>query len=89
MKRTLVIATTSYAGMGPYVSEIVNLFSAKDNIFYFFQDYEDGFFRKNIKEELYPKSCFFKKNNRHFHFDQTRLYNRINDFVYYSIHFVS
>ena len=63
MKRTLVIATTSYAGMGPYVSEIVNLFSAKDNIFYFFQDYEDGFFRKNIKEELYPKSCFFKKNN--------------------------
>ena len=63
MKRTLIVATTSYAGMGPYVSEIVNLFSVKDDIFYFFQDYEDGFFRKNIKEELHPKSCFFKKSN--------------------------
>lgn len=63
MKRTLIVATTSYAGMGPYVSEIANLFTAKDNVFFIFRDYEDDFFRKNIKEELHQKSVFFKKAN--------------------------
>ena len=63
MKRTLIVATTSYAGMGPYVSEIVNTFSPKDDIYYFFHDYEDDFFKKNIKKELHSKSVFHKESN--------------------------
>ena len=52
MKRTLIVATTSYAGMGPYVSEIVNTFSPEDDVFFFFHDYEDEFFKK--------KNCMIK-----------------------------
>lgn len=63
MKRTLIVATTSYAGMGPYVSEIVNNFNIDDDIYYFFHDYEDDFFFKNIKKELHTKSFFYKRAN--------------------------
>ena len=63
MKRTLIVATTSYAGMGPYVSEIVNTFSPEDDVYFFFHDYEDDFFRKNIKKELHEKSVFYKQSN--------------------------
>ena len=63
MKRTLIVATTSYAGMGPYVSEIVNTFSLQDDVWYFFHDYEDDFFKKNVKKELHGKSVFYKQAN--------------------------
>lgn len=63
MKRTLIVATTSYAGMGPYVSEIVNTFSPEDDVFFFFHDYEDEFFKKNVKKELHGKSVFYKQAN--------------------------
>lgn len=63
MKRVLIVATTSYAGMGPYVSEIVNTFSSIDNIYYFFHDYEDNFFLKNVKEELHLRSTFYRLAN--------------------------
>lgn len=63
MKRTLIVATTSYAGMGAYVSEIVNTFSPEDDVCYFFHDYEDDFFKKNIKIELHNKSVFYKQAN--------------------------
>lgn len=63
MKRTLIVATTSYAGMGPYVSEIVNTFSPQDDVYFFFHDYEDDFFRKNVKKELHGKSVFYREAN--------------------------
>lgn len=63
MKRTLIVATTSYAGMGPYVSEIVNTFSTQDDVYFFFHDYEDDFFRKNVKKELHGKSVFYREAN--------------------------
>ena len=63
MKRTLIVASTSYAGMGPYVTEIVNTFSSNEDVYFFFHDYEDDFFKKNVKEELHKKSVFFKKAN--------------------------
>lgn len=66
MKRTLIVATTSYAGMGPYVTEIVNTFFPEDDVWYFFHDYEDGFFKKNVKEELHGKSVFYKQANSSF-----------------------
>lgn len=63
MKNVLIVATTSYAGMGPYVTEIINSFYMSDNIHYFFRDYEDNFFKKNIKQELQAKSTFYKLSN--------------------------
>lgn len=63
MKRTLIVATTSYAGMGPYVSEIVNTFSPEDDVYFFFHDYEDDFFKKNVKKELHGKSVFYRQAN--------------------------
>ena len=63
MKRTLIVATTSYAGMGPYVSEIVNTFSPQEDVYFFFHDYEDDFFKKNVKKDLHGKSVFYKEAN--------------------------
>lgn len=63
MNRTLIVATTSYAGMGPYVSKIVNSFHPQDDVYFFFVDYENNFFRKNIKEELWAKSRFYSYPN--------------------------
>lgn len=63
MKRTLIVATTSYAGMGPYVSEIVNVFSPTDDVFFFFHDYEDDYFKKNVNADLHENSVFIKQAN--------------------------
>ena len=63
-KNILIVATTSYAGMGPYVSEIVNLFKEEDeNIYFFFRDFDDDYFLKNIKKELRGHSYFYKRSN--------------------------
>ena len=59
----LLIATTSYAGMGPYVTEIVNSFSPDDPLYFFFLDYEDLFFQRNVKKELHSKSVFRVRAN--------------------------
>ena len=59
MKRTLIVATTSYAGMGPYVSEIVNTFSPEDDVYFLLYDYEDNFFQINIKNELKSHCTFW------------------------------
>ena len=63
MKRTLIVATTSYAGMGPYVSEIVNTFSSQENEKKYINENEEDFFKKNVKQELHEKSVFFKHAN--------------------------
>lgn len=63
MDKILIVATTSYAGMGPYVSEIVNDFLPEDNVYFLFRDYEDEFFYRNIKKELHSKSTFVKIPN--------------------------
>ena len=63
MGNILIVATTSYAGMGPYVSEIVNTFSDQEPVYFLFHDYEDNFFRKNIKESLHHNSLFVRQSN--------------------------
>ena len=65
MNNVLIVANTSYAGMGPYVSEIVNDFLPDDNVYFLFRDYDDDFFYKNIKKDLRPKSTFVKISNTH------------------------
>jgi hypothetical protein len=34
-----------------------------DDVYYFFHDYDDLFFRKNVKEELHSRSTFYKLAN--------------------------
>jgi len=63
MKKILIVAATSYAGMGPYVSEIVNTFNSTDGVYFLFRDYEDDFFYKNVKKELHPYCRFIKQAN--------------------------
>lgn len=63
MGNTLIVATTSYAGMGPYVANIVNCFNPDDPIYYFFCDYQDCFFKHNIKQSLHEKSFFISIPN--------------------------
>lgn len=63
MNNILIVATTSYAGMGPYVTGIVNTFSEADNVYFLFHDYEDDFFQKNVKESLLANSYFYKRKN--------------------------
>lgn len=63
MRNVLIIATTSYAGMGPYVSEIVNTFNADDGVCFLFRDYTDNFFYNNVKKELHPLCTFCKQAN--------------------------
>ena len=74
MKRVLIVATTSYAGMGPYVSGIVNTFLPNDDVYYFFHDYVDLFFRKNVKEELHSRSTFYKLANS--------IWNKLYDLIF-------
>lgn len=56
--RILIYGSMSFAGMGPYVSEIINTFSPDDDITYMLFDIEDHFFAKNIKPELKPQCKF-------------------------------
>lgn len=63
MKRTLIVATTSYAGMGPYVACIINNFIPKDDVHFFFCEYKESFFKLNIKKELHSHSTFFSAPN--------------------------
>lgn len=52
--KVLLIATTSFAGMGPYVASVVNSFNADDNVRFFLVEREDRYFSKNIRPDLKP-----------------------------------
>lgn len=52
---TLLLATTSYAGMGPYVASIVNSFDATDNVYFYLIEDNRRYYSNNIKKELLPK----------------------------------
>lgn len=76
MNNILIVATTSYAGMGPYVSEIVNTFLPTDNIYFFFHDYEDDFYKRNVKKELHKRSTFYKEANSSFNKLKNLFFNK-------------
>lgn len=61
----LLISTSSYAGMGPYASEIINsLESSEENKFYsFLLEDERMYFSKNLKEEALCNSTIIKREN--------------------------
>lgn len=63
MNKTLIIATCSYAGMGPYASEIVNSFNENDSVYFFLVDDERHSFLKNIDERLKHKCKIVYRRN--------------------------
>lgn len=54
-QNTLIIALSSYAGMGPYVATIVNSFEPKDPVWFVLGEDERHYYTKNIKKELRDK----------------------------------
>lgn len=60
--RTLLLATTSYAGMGPYVASIVNSFAPDDNVYFFLVEDNRHYYSKNIKPELKRKCCIIHEH---------------------------
>lgn len=64
MDNILLVANTSYAGMGPYVASIVNSFEPEDGVRFFLVEDNGEYYQKNIKKELLPFCTFFriKKN---------------------------
>lgn len=53
--KVLLLATTSYAGMGPYVASIINYFKDDDDIRYFVIEREDRYYSRNIYAEIKGK----------------------------------
>lgn len=65
MQNTLLISTSSWAGMGPYASEIINSFKESDNIYFFLVEDERHFYSKNIDKRLLHKCLIlFHKNSK-------------------------
>lgn len=52
--KILLLATTSFAGMGPYVASIINAFNPEDEVCFFLVEDNTKYYSKNIKEELRP-----------------------------------
>lgn len=52
--KTLIYASNSYSGMGPYVVSIVNSFHKDDNVRFYLIENKKDYYSKNIKKELLP-----------------------------------
>ncbi len=55
----LLVATVSYAGMGPYASTIINTIGA-DNVYCLLVDNEKDYYKKNISLEIQKRSSLLK-----------------------------
>ena len=62
MDNTLIVALVSYAGMGPYVTTIINSFKPSDPVYFFLLDNSTDYYKKNVKPEL-KKNCLITKIN--------------------------
>lgn len=65
MNNVLLVATTSWAGMGPYASEIINSFNENDNVYFFLVEDERFFYSQNILLNQKKRGIIlFRKNSR-------------------------
>jgi glycosyltransferase involved in cell wall biosynthesis len=67
MRRTLILATTSYAGMGPYVVNIVNTFKNEDMAWFFLVETSGTYYYENINIDLRKKTYIFVEKDNRFH----------------------
>lgn len=63
LNNTVIIALSSFAGMGPYVASIVNSFSKSDRVWFVFGQDDNLYYTKNIKQELHDKSLFYTRKD--------------------------
>lgn len=64
MSNILFVATSSWAGMGPYASEIVNSFKPEDDVLFFLVEDERRYFSNAIAEKMRKKGIIlFRKNS--------------------------
>ena len=64
MKKVLLVATSSWAGMGPYASEIINAFADDGNVFFFVVEDERRYFSSNIVQSMRKRGIIlFRKNS--------------------------
>ena len=62
----LLVATSSYAGMGPYVSQIINNFKS-DNVFTFLIQDKDLYWQRNIKPSIQVRCTIVQYTNNKWH----------------------
>ena len=74
MSNILFVATSSWAGMGPYASEIINAFCPKDKVKYFLVEDERHYFSKNIAEEMRNNGIIIYRKNSNI--------NKLCDLIY-------
>ena len=70
----LLIATESYAGMGPYVVSIINSFKPDDDVCFLVVEDSNNYFHKNIRPELHSLTNFIP-------FKPKRLYKKIYELL--------
>lgn len=63
MSNILLVATSSWAGMGPYASEIINSFYPDDNVRYFVVEDERHYFSDNINQKLRNNGVIVYRKN--------------------------
>ena len=63
MANILLVATSSWAGMGPYASEIINSFHPEDNVRFILVEDERHYFSKNIASELRNNGIIIYRKN--------------------------
>lgn len=63
MSNVLLVATSSWAGMGPYASEIINSFNPEDNVRYFVVEDERHYFSDNIDQMLRNNGVIVYRKN--------------------------
>lgn len=59
----LLVSTSSWAGMGPYASEIINSFANDLNVYYFVVEDERHFFSKNITKGMHDRGRIMYREN--------------------------
>lgn len=59
----LLVATASFAGMGPYAAQIINSFNNEENIFFFLVEDNNKFYSQNIALDIYDKALILERKN--------------------------
>ena len=63
MKNILLVATSSWAGMGPYASEIINAFAEVGNVFFFVVEDERHYFSSNLAQNMRDRGVIIYRKN--------------------------
>ena len=63
MENILLVATSSWAGMGPYASEIINAFADVGNVYFFVVEDERHYFSFNLAQSMRDRGVIMYRKN--------------------------